>query len=351
MRLNLPPSPLASVLGRPLLESYLRELDAAPRVTWAPLPSGAASQQQFWSWLEALEASAPDSGAVLGTPRLTRAEAAALADLSPLLAPLAADAPVAGVAAPAERRGLAARRRSPADAAACDARMRAWVSRTLCPGPLNLCPFTGTASLAGVGLARSGVPAAPILYATSDAATPTAALVDFWRSAGTMLDGGEEAWSSVILACPAWDGAFDAWRDEVFPALEASVLAAGLGRTLGVVCFHPRYVTPDAAFLARRRFGHMHGLRTLRRWLDEREPQLSRRTDDEELAWAGAYMRRAPHAMINVLWSRQLEAAEEVRTSSALYASSVARCLAVGRAALDEQASAEQPPAASGDAG
>ena len=31
---------------------------------------------------------------------------------------------------------------------------------------------------------------------------------------------------------------------------------------------------------------------------------------------------------------RQLEAAEEVRTSSALYASNVARCLAVGRAAL-----------------
>ena len=31
----------------------------------------------------------------------------------------------------------------------------------------------------------------------------------------------------------------------VFPLLESSVLSAGLGRTLGIVCFHPEYSTPD----------------------------------------------------------------------------------------------------------
>ena len=41
--------------------------------------------------------------------------------------------------------------------------------------------------------------------------------------------------------------------------------------------------------------------------------------NDAELQWAGSYMRRSPHAMINVLWAQQLEAAENIRSSSSLY--------------------------------
>lgn len=178
--------------------------------------------------------------------------------------------------------------------------------------------------------------------ATSGASSPTATLADFWRHAAAMLEAGEGGCSSIVLAAPAWDGSFDRWRDVVFPSLESSVLAAGLGRTLGVVCFHPRYATPPPSFLARQRFGHMHGGPTLRRYLQEHEPALSAGTTDDELAWAGAYMRRSPHAMINVLWSRQLEVAEQKRRSSLLYATNLARCLAVGRPALEAEAERER---------
>lgn len=56
------------------------------------------------------------------------------------------------------------------------------------------------------------------------------------------------------------------WHQTVFPLLEETLLICGLGRKLGIVCFHPAYNTPSPAFLARHRFGHMHGLPTLRRY-------------------------------------------------------------------------------------
>ena len=93
-------------------------------------------------------------------------------------------------------------------------------------------------------------------------------LADFWDVARRFVVGGPAASSSIVLSAPAWDERFDEWRDDVFPLLEESLLACGLGRTLGIVCFHPSYTTPPPAFLARRRFGHMHGLPTLRGWLD-----------------------------------------------------------------------------------
>lgn len=333
-------STLAPLVGRPLLENYVRDSGLTTAIEWAPSSPSAELQLQFWSWLEDLEAT--QSGSIFGTPRLTRAQAATLAEFSPqLLTPLADSSPVPGLTgtSAADQGG---QRRQRVDRVGSEARMRAWVGRTLCPGRLNFCPFTGSAALAGVGLSQSGVTPAPILYAVSDASGSTALLADFWRHTTTMVNEGETAYSSIVLACPLWDTSFDAWRDDIFPTLEASVLSAGLGRTLGVVCFHPEYATPPPSFLARQRFGHMYGVPTLRKYLEMHEPELAAATTDDELAWAANYQRRAPHAMINVLWSRQLEAAESKRTSSLLYATNIARCLAQGRLTLEDDAQRER---------
>ena len=184
-------------------------------------------------------------------------------------------------------------------------------------------------------------------------------LVDFWAAACGMAEGGEEGVSSIALSAPSWDERrggvvsvtvhplllfachcyvgrrWGEWHRTVFPLLEASVLAAGLGRTLGIVCFHPQYETPSDAWLARHRFGHMHSPSKLRRYLREHDAVLAAstaraasrggrgrwsshgviysrqaRSSESDLRWAGSYQRRSPHALINVLWARQLEAAE-----------------------------------------
>ena len=44
-------------------------------------------------------------------------------------------------------------------------------------------------------------------------------------------------------------GRWGEWHQRVFPTLEATLLAAGLSRTLGIVCFHPCYLTPDRRVL------------------------------------------------------------------------------------------------------
>lgn len=77
------------------------------------------------------------------------------------------------------------------------------------------------------------------------------------------------------------------------------------------------------------------------RWLDQHEAEVSKALTDDELQWAGSYMRRSPHAMVNVLWSRQLEIAEKKRSSSRFYSSNIQRIVAIGRTQL-EQASAEE---------
>jgi hypothetical protein len=56
-----------------------------------------------------------------------------------------------------------------------------------------------------------------------------------------LLEGGEEATHSLILSAPAWDSRWLEWRDTIFPLLENGVVAAGLGRTVGIVCFHPAW--------------------------------------------------------------------------------------------------------------
>ena len=98
------------------------------------------------------------------------------------------------------------------------------------------------------------------------------------------------------------------------------------------MCFHPQYETPSDAWLARHRFGHMHSPSKLRRYLREHDAALAASTascggrgrwsshevnlsrqassSESDLRWAGSYQRRSPHALINVLWARQLEAAD-----------------------------------------
>jgi hypothetical protein len=93
-------------------------------------------------------------------------------------------------------------------------------------------------------------------------------LAAYWKAAAAaaaMLAQGDRKVSSIVLSAPSFDDRWRAWHEDVFPALEASVLAAGLGRELGIVCFHPNYDTPPDDFLRRHRFGHMYGPSTLRR--------------------------------------------------------------------------------------
>ena len=53
-------------------------------------------------------------------------------------------------------------------------------------------------------------------------------------------------------------------------------------------------------------------------------------------------MRRSPHAMVNVLWTRQLEVAEQKRRSSRFYASNIVRIVAAGRPRLERASTAER---------
>lgn len=382
----------------------------------------AALAVEYWRWLSHVQRSG--EGSVLATPELPPRTVAALvampdAAANPLgfeLRALPADM-TAGVQA--EARDVAPPRGSSsadvlvAESAAAEARSRAWVRRVLSPSGLAQCPFTASDDLAAVRLESLGVSAAPILHAVSSEGSAAGLLVDVWECCERMLSAGEEGYSSIVLSAPAWDGRWEEWHRDVFPLLEETALAAGLGRTLGIVCFHPAYQVPSPEFLARHRFGHMHGVPTLRRWLEQasapssrgahrrvplsrpptrrrhahartppppcapspsvstrtrthvplrvlrssaratlscpranaprqHSPALSDETDDEALGWAGSYMRRSPHAMVNVLWSRQLEVAEGKRESSRLYATNIARLLAAGRDRLDLEADAER---------
>ena len=183
--------------------------------------------------------------------------------------------------------------------AGVSARARAWVGRTLAPGRLRFCPYTGSEAISGIGLEPYGVSAAPIYFATSEATELRGLMRDFWAAAEHMLSSGEAEVSSIVLSAPEWDGRWEAWCQIVFLVLEASLLASGLSRTLGVVCFHPQYATPPVEWLARHRFGHMHSTQRLRAWLDQHDPTLSAASTDDAIEWAGSVQRRSPHAMIN----------------------------------------------------
>ena len=87
--------------------------------------------------------------------------------------------------------------------------------------------------------------------------------------------------------------------------------------------FLPADVIPDGKSWPG--FGQMHSLPRLKNWYnqyrsdddDDDEPAAS--LDDNEIAAGGAFQRRTPHAVINVLRAEQLEAAEGRRSTGELY--------------------------------
>jgi hypothetical protein len=340
--------PLARIeaIGRIALEKYFADAQQPrPSIIWLPEQPSARLQQQYWRWV-----STADNTAILALPELEPRRLQTLVELASerctgvQLHPLPADAPVRGLYIAQRHSSLRVESitndASSPPAAAIVARARSWVQRTLTRRGLGFCPYTESSSMAAVGL--EGAPAAPIAYHVSDARDCPALLEDFWSASAEMVDGGEERTSSIILAAPAWDGRWEEWYRDVFPLIEASVLAAGLGRSLGIVCFHPDYVTPSDEWLARHRFGHMHPTGRLRQYVDVHDADLSACSDDDALLWAASYQRRTPHAVINVLWSRQLELAEGKRKSSSLYTRNIRRAIEAGRDALNRAATDER---------
>ena len=333
------------LFGKPALQKFLdSRLPSAP-ITWIDERPGGKLQLEFWRWLSS--ESIDDEYRVLALPALELREVQKLAELQELLpdgsceiVPLP-DSPVPSLAIAATSESLPPSPPPLDDGAAAKARTAAWVDRTLSPSGLRFCPYTQSAEISGSGLEGYGVTPAPISYAYCADGSLKALLVSFWSEASKMLDAGEEGTSSIVLSAPQWDDRWHEWYTVVFPLLEASVLAAGLGRELGIVCFHPSYVTPDEEWLVKHRFGHMHAARKLRGYVKQHEPELAESLSDEQLSWAGAYQRRSPNAMINVLWARQLEQAEQKRKSSFLYTRNIQRALSEGVDAL-ESASAEE---------
>ena len=351
LAITTPASAISSLLNRfepfarRALEQYLATTLPDSPLTWVDEPPGSGAQLAFWQWL--VEADGLGGRcSVLALPSHEAREIRQLVEM-PLpgyeIVPLPDASPVPGLAAIVQPAAAADPGPGAAgDAAAAIARTGAWVERTLSPSGLRFCPYTASTAVSAVGLEGYGVRPAPITYAHCGDATLPALLASFWSSAAAMLAAGEEGTSSIVLAAPRWDGDFEQWSRVVFPLLEESVLSARLGRELGIVCFHPSYVTPNEQWLARHRFGHMHAPAKLRRYVGEHDPELAATITDDELLWAGSYQRRSPHASINVLWARQLEQAEQKRKSSLLYTRNLQRALGEGRDALDAAAAEEQ---------
>ena len=294
-------------------------LGAGTPTTFVPDGTSAAgSMAALWSWVleESSEASSSSSsrGSVLAFPDARGKDCsrfvAALEEAAPILDAsgteelvfrrLTQDDNYMG-AVVAERRRAAAERagdssddstttssgRRSVDAAAARGRMKKWVERTLVR--YGMCPFTGSAEVSGVRLEEFGVEAAPIRYLETGAATLPELLAEFWAAADAMVADGDGAVSSIVMSCPAWDARWASWQEDVFPVLEECVVASGLGRTLGVVCFHPNYATPAEAFLRKHRFGHMYSPRKLMGWVESSgDDALAGGVTLPQLQWAGS---------------------------------------------------------------
>ncbi len=132
---------------------------------------------------------------------------------------------------------------------------------------------------------------------------------------------GKKGISSILLSAPEYDEDFSLWAGPIFAMLEANVGAAKAEPLIGVVCFHPKYKSPNGQTWPG--FGHMHSVPRLRKWLSSENGELSNELDDSEVAAGGSYQRRTPYATINVLRAEQLEAAEGRRTTAELYARNI----------------------------
>ena len=215
---------MPSILGRSALTRYLAETSTPDvAVTWVEDASGAALQLRLWETIAAAAAAASSgsSPTLLALPSVTPAYAMSLIELPSdstagvRLTTLPPSSPVPGILVepvPANDGGGATDGSSTDAATRLDAdavldRSRAWVQRTLAPGPLNFCPYTASAALAGVGLEVLGVRPAPISYGVCEGAALPEVLVSFWRLVnGAMLKPGEAGSSSILLMAPRWDG-------------------------------------------------------------------------------------------------------------------------------------------------
>ncbi len=201
-------------------------------------------------------------------------------------------------------------------------RTRKWVKRMLVEQ--GICPFTRSDRMSGQGLADLGVPIGSIAYHASFAAHPIALFANTWKAIEEMIvagPNGRDGVSSILLAAPEFDEDFDFWSGPIFAILEASVVAAKAESQIGVVCFHPRYATPDGTSWPG--FGHMHSVPRLEKWYHQYRPGAKLTT--EQIAAGGAWQRRTPHATINVLRADQLSVAESRRESGKLYAENIDR--------------------------
>ena len=193
---------------------------------------------------------------------------------------------------------------------------QAWVHRILVEQ--GICPFTKSVRSSGQGLTDLGVPVGRIAYHTSSARQICELMADCWEAIRDMLasgPSGPKGVSSILLAAPHWDDNFDDWAGPVFCMLEAGVIAAAAEEQVGVVCFHPQYLTSDGSTWPG--FGHMHSVPRLRQWLHEQDPACP--LTNSEIAAGGAWQRRTPHATLNVLRADQLASAESRRDSAKMY--------------------------------
>jgi hypothetical protein len=197
---------------------------------------------------------------------------------------------------------------------------QAWVKRILIDQ--GICPFTKSVRRSGQGLSEVGVPVGNIAYHSSLTSDVLRLFADSWSAIAQMLEAGpdgKDGVSSILMMAPAFDDNFDVFSGPIFAMLEAGVVAAGATRQVGVVCFHPRYATPDGTTWPG--FGHMHSVPRLQKWHSENQPNdCPADLTTDEIAAGGAWQRRTPHATINVLRADQLEAAESMRTTGKLYA-------------------------------
>lgn len=152
-------------------------------------------------------------------------------------------------------------------------------------------------------------------------------LVDTWESIADMMVAGptgKSGVSSILFAAPAFDQDFALWAGPIFAMLEASVIALSAERSIGVVCFHPSYATPDGSSWPG--FGHMHSVPRLQQWYED---YWKKPISKEDAAAGGAWQRRTPHATINVLRADQLAAAEGRRATGILYAENIHKLIDV----------------------
>jgi hypothetical protein len=226
-------------------------------------------------------------------------------------------------------------------------RTRMWVKRILVEQ--GICPFTKSDRMSGQGLVDLGVPVGSIAYHSSFQKHPIGLFADTWKAIEAMIEAGPEGRSgvsSILLAAPEFDDDFDVWAGPVFAMLEAGVVAAEAESQIGVVCFHPRYATPDGKSWPG--FGHMHSVPRLEKWYRETtasEPSSSSSSSSlqssssssndcpmlttEEIAAGGAWQRRTPHATINVLRADQLEKAESRRVSEKMYTENIDKLVGI----------------------